>query len=71
VAIQSGKCLRDKKKAHIASANCHTMEGSRISIVRDPSWRPIFGPDNNTFRMTDLMLFAFEGKTDLLNPLCD
>ncbi len=47
------------------------MEGSRTSIVREPSWRPTFGPDSNTFRMTDLLLFAFQGKADLLNPLGD
>jgi hypothetical protein len=47
------------------------MEGSRTSIVRDPSWRPTLGPDQRTFRMTDLLLFAFEGKADLLNPLGD
>jgi len=47
------------------------MEGSVISITREPSWRPNFGPDENTFRMVDLLLFAFEGRADLLNPLCD
>jgi len=47
------------------------MEGSRTSIVREPHWRPVFGPDQHTFRMTDLLLFAFEGKADLLNPLGD
>jgi hypothetical protein len=47
------------------------MEGSRTSIVREPSWRPVFGPDSNTFRMIDLLLFAFQGKADLLNPLGD
>jgi hypothetical protein len=47
------------------------MEGSRTSIVRDPSWRPTLGPDLRTFRMTDLLMFAFEGKADLLNPLGD
>ncbi|GLZ36907.1 heme peroxidase family protein [Actinokineospora sp. NBRC 105648] len=47
------------------------MEGSRHSIVREPSWRPALGPDSTTFRMTDLLLFAFEGKLDLLNPLGD
>ena len=45
------------------------VEGSRTSIVRTPSWRPTLGPDSTTFRMTDLLLFAFEGKADLLNPL--
>jgi hypothetical protein len=29
------------------------------SIVRDPAWRPTLGPDNSTFRMVDLLLFAF------------
>jgi hypothetical protein len=47
------------------------MEGSLISIVRDPVWRPTLGPDANTFRMVDLLLFAFEGREDLLNPLGD
>jgi hypothetical protein len=27
------------------------------------------GPDANTFRMVDLLLFAYEGKAELLNPL--
>jgi hypothetical protein len=45
------------------------MEGSQASIVRDPSWRPEFGPNRNTFRMVDLLLFAFEGKKKLLAPL--
>jgi hypothetical protein len=47
------------------------MEGSRISIVRSPYWRPTLGPDSSTFRMVDLLLFGFEGKADLLNPLGD
>ncbi|GAB3430618.1 peroxidase family protein [Actinophytocola sediminis] len=55
----------------VAEVFHRSIEGSRVSIVRDPSWRPSFGPDRNTFRMTDLMLFAFDGKTDLLNPLGD
>jgi hypothetical protein len=45
------------------------MEGSSASIVRDPAWRPTLGPDSNTFRMVDLLLFAFEGKKNLLAPL--
>ena len=47
------------------------MEGSNISIVRDRGFRPSFGPDANTFRMIDLLLLAFEGKAELLNPLGD
>lgn len=55
----------------VAEVFHRAMEGSRISIVRDPSWHPRLGPDRRTFRMTDLLLFAFEGKADLLNPLGD
>jgi hypothetical protein len=47
------------------------MEGSRASIVRDPAFRPTFGPDSETFAMRDLLFFAFEGKESLLNPLGD
>ncbi|GAA1299594.1 heme peroxidase family protein [Saccharothrix xinjiangensis] len=55
----------------VAEVFHRAMEGSRTSIVREPSWRPVLGPDRRTFRMTDLLLFAFEGKADLLNPLGD
>ncbi|MGW5049664.1 peroxidase family protein [Actinokineospora sp. NPDC004072] len=55
----------------VAEVFHRAMEGSRTSIVREPSWRPSLGPDAQTFRMTDLLLFAFEGKADLLNPLGD
>ena len=47
------------------------IEGSTYSIVREPHWRPALGPDALTFRMVDLLLFAFEGRADLLNPLGD
>ncbi len=47
------------------------MEGSRASIIRDPGFRPSFGPDDETFDMRDLLFFAFEGKEALLNPLGD
>ena len=52
----------------VAETFHRAMEGSRSSIVRDPSWRPSLGPDDETFRMVDLLLFAFEGKEELLNP---
>ena len=55
----------------VAEVFHRAMEGSRISIVRDPSWRPSLGPDANTFRMVDLLMFAFEGRADLLAPLGD
>ena len=56
--------------ARIVAETFHrAMEGSRHSIVRDTSWRPTLGPDSSTFRMVDLLLFAFEGKKTLLAPL--
>lgn len=56
--------------ARIVAETFHrAMEGSQASIVRDPSWRPTLGPNNTTFRMVDLLLFAFEGKKSLLAPL--
>ncbi len=58
--------------ARLVAETIHrAMEGSRFSIVRDPDWRPRLGPDTATFRMVDLLLFAFEGKKKLLNPLGD
>jgi hypothetical protein len=56
--------------ARIVAETIHrAMEGSTHSIVRDPSWRPSLGPDNNTFRMVHLLLFAFENKKALLAPV--
>jgi hypothetical protein len=55
----------------VAEVFHRAMEGSRISILKKPSWRPKLGPDRNTFRMVDLLLFAFEGNAALLNPLGD
>jgi hypothetical protein len=47
------------------------MGGAKFSIVRDTAFRPHLGPNNNTFRMVDLLLFAFEGKKNLLAPTGD
>jgi len=56
--------------ARIVAETFHrAIEGSSASIVRDPAWRPTLGPNSNTFRMVDLLLFAFEGKKALLAPL--
>ena len=58
--------------ARIVAETFHrAMEGSTSSIVRDPAWKPTLGPNNTTFRMTDLLMFAFEGKKNLLAPLGD
>ena len=56
--------------ARIVAETFHrAIEGSEASIVRDTAFRPSLGPNNNTFRMVDLLLFAFEGKKSLLAPL--
>jgi Animal haem peroxidase len=56
--------------ARIVAETFHrAIEGSTYSIVRDSSWKPSLGPDTTTFRMPDLLFFAFEGKKSLLAPL--
>jgi hypothetical protein len=53
----------------VAETFHRAMEGSEFSIVRDPGWRPTLGPDSRTFRMVDLLLFAFQKRKRLLAPL--
>lgn len=58
----------------VAEVFHRAIEGSRYSIVRDPFWRPFLTPDparktQGLFEMTDLLLYAFEGRATLLNPL--
>jgi Animal haem peroxidase len=55
----------------VAEVFHRAMEVSTFSIVRNPLWRPQFGPDRNTFRMVDLLLFAFNNELAGLNPLGD
>jgi hypothetical protein len=66
--LNAGK-LRGVGGRIVAETVHRAIEGSESSIVRDPTWRPSLGPNNTTFRMVDLLLFAFEGKKSLLNPL--
>jgi len=55
--------------ARIVAETFHrAMEGSTHSIVRDTTFKPSLGPNNSTFRMVDLLLFAFQGQKALLNP---
>ncbi len=52
--------------ARIVAETFHrAMEGSRFSIVREPTWCPILGPRRGTFEMTDLLLFSFGTKAEL------
>ncbi|WP_329342406.1 heme peroxidase family protein [Streptomyces sp. NBC_01352] len=58
----------------VAEVFHRAMEGSRHSLVRDPFWRPFLSPvaernAQDTFGMTDLLLYAFKERADLLNPL--
>jgi hypothetical protein len=61
--------LGDVGSRIVAETFHRAMEGSQTSIVRNPAWRPDLGPNDRTFRMVDLLLFAFEGKKNLLAPL--
>ena len=55
--------------ARIVAETLHrAIQGSKFSIVRDPAFRPTLGPNNTTFRMIDLLFFAFQGQAALLNP---
>jgi hypothetical protein len=66
--LNSGK-LKGVGARIVAETFHRAMEGSQVSIVRDPAFKPTLGPNNQKFRMVDLLLFAFEGKKALLNPL--
>jgi hypothetical protein len=56
--------------ARIVAETFHrAMEGSEFSIVRDEDWTPTLGPDDSTFRMVDLLLFAANGKKSVIAPL--
>jgi hypothetical protein len=65
----NGGRLRGVGARIVAETFHRAMEGSENSIVRDTAFKPTLGPNNNTFRMVDLLLFAFEGKKKLLAPL--
>ena len=52
----------------VAETFHRAIQGSTFSIVRDTAFRPSLGPNNTTFRMADLLLFAFNGQANLLNP---
>ena len=55
--------------ARIVAETFHrAIEGSENSILRNPPFTPTLGPNSSTFRMVDLLFFAFEGKKALLAP---
>lgn len=55
----------------VAETFHRSVEASRVSVLRDPSWRPTLGPDPDTFRMVDLLLVGHDSSAVLLNPLGD
>jgi hypothetical protein len=55
----------------VAEVFHRAMEAANPSIVRDPFWRPSLGPDDETFRITDLLLVAADNRVENLNPLGD
>ena len=55
----------------VAETFHRAMQGSTFSIVRDPDWRPDLGPNNTTFRMSDLLMVAYRGQKNQLAPLGD
>ena len=68
---RGGGKLRGVGARIVAETFHRAIEGSDVSIVRNPTWRPRLGPDDETFRMVDLLLFAFRGRKALLAPLGD
>jgi hypothetical protein len=52
----------------VAETFHRAMEGSQHSILRPPAFQPTLGPNSSTFRMVDLLFFAFEGQKALLAP---
>jgi hypothetical protein len=53
----------------VAETIHRAIEGSQISILADPAWRPTLGPSPQTFRMVDLLLVASGGTAAGLNPM--
>jgi hypothetical protein len=53
----------------VAETFHRAIDGSRISILRDPYFRPEFGPSPEVFRMTDLLKVAFDASRGELRPL--
>jgi hypothetical protein len=67
--VRRGRGLAGVGARIVAETFHRAMEGSTSSIVRDTAFRPSLGPDDETFRMVDLLLFAFRGRKSLLAPL--
>ena len=53
----------------VAEVFHRAMEGSRISLLRDPFFRPELGREAEKFRMTDLLTLAYKADRGELRPL--
>lgn len=55
----------------VAETFHRAIEGSRISILREPGWKPVGGVSDGAFTMTDILLHAFDagrGELRILSP---
>jgi hypothetical protein len=68
-AEQNGGRLRGVGARILAETFHRAIEGSRFSIVREPTWRPTLGRTKGRFEMTDLLFLAFNGTKAGLNPI--
>lgn len=53
----------------VAEVFHRAIEGSQISILRDPSFTPSLGATPGVFRMTDLLMVAYDASKGELRPL--
>ncbi|KPF71653.1 hypothetical protein IP69_05690 [Bosea sp. AAP35] len=56
--------------ARLVSETFHrAIEGSRISLLRDPAWRPASTRPDGSFRMVDILLKGYDASRGELRPL--
>ncbi len=56
--------------ARIVAETFHrAMEGSRVSLLRNPGFTPSLGPRKGTFEMTDLLRFTYGSTRKGLAPV--
>jgi hypothetical protein len=65
----NGGRLGDVGGRIVAETFHRAMEGSSISILRDPSFQPTLGTVEGRFNMTDLLLVAYDASKGELRPL--
>jgi hypothetical protein len=53
----------------VAETFHRAVEGSRISLLRDPTWRPHRFDETNRFKMVDLLLTAYDAAKGELRPM--